>query len=104
MIDIQKVIDLLEKKGKLSFNEIWKLLQKEFLEGFNNEFDISKLKADLLLSMSKNENLILISSNRKKEWDLKKNYTLKDIENISKKILSDELEKIEDETTSKIEE
>ncbi|BDV02704.1 MAG: hypothetical protein HPAVJP_5930 [Candidatus Hepatoplasma vulgare] len=95
MINVEKVIELLNEKGQMTFKEVWKVFEKNYLSDFSEEMDKNVLKADLLLSMSKDENIILISKNKQKKWDLRKKYSLDQVRKISTEILDEELDKIE---------
>lgn len=95
MINVEKIIQLLDENGQMTFKEVWKVFEKNYLKDFSEEMDENFLKADLLLSMSKNENIILISKNKQKKWDLRKRYSLDEVKKIGTEILDEELEKIE---------
>lgn len=100
MLNTNVVIDLLSKEETLAFEKIWTKVKKDLLDELNSDKSEARIKADFYVSLLQDERLIMLGNN---VWSLKSNYNLHESEDISKKILGDELQRNEEELNSETE-
>ena len=90
MLRTDEVREILKENGKpLSFDDIWKKIKSVVIDSIEREYDESRLKSDLYISLMEDSRIIMVSGDK---WDLKEKYSLKDQDLIDKTILTEELE------------
>ena len=103
MIKTDSVVDFLRKNGPKEFEEIWIDIHPKLITQLLKNFDDSKLRADLLISMSKDERLVIFPKEGKDIWDLRENYSFQSYKELKEKALGEELKKIENDVEEDLE-
>ncbi len=101
MINIERIIEYLEKNGKDKFENIWEKTKNDFLNDFvDTSIDESSLKTDVYLSLNNDERTVLFleENSGEKLFDLVKKYSYSELKKIrltwmgEKDILNEQLE------------
>ncbi len=101
MINIERIIEYLEKNGQSKFEDIWNKTKNDFLNDFSDSIiDEPMLKTDVYLSLNNDERTVLFldEESNEKLFDLVKKYSYSELQKIKltwmgeKDILNEQLD------------
>lgn len=93
MLNVDLAINFIKKNGAKKFDLIWENIKKDLFNEIETNKKEAEIKSDFFISMINDEKLIMIGN---EIWDLRENYSLKEIEDININVFGSQIEKEDD--------
>lgn len=93
MLNVDLAINFIKENGAKKFDLIWNNIKKDLFNEIETNKKEAEIKSDFFISMINDEKLIMIGN---EIWDLRENYSLKEIEDININVFGSQIEKEDD--------
>ncbi|CRX37070.1 / / hypothetical protein / 559679:560059 Reverse [Candidatus Hepatoplasma crinochetorum] len=93
MLNVDLAINFIKENGAKKFDLIWNNIKKDLFNEIETNKKEAEIKSDFFISMINDEKLIMIGN---EIWDLRENYSLKEIGVINVNVFGSQIEKEDD--------